>query len=163
MDISFYDSIVRAKKRIHQASTAAAMVKMVNLFFNNFILHEKKYLSLRQSDTEVLKRVHYKDCPSQENGHDCGIFAVATVLHLAEHIPLTSKSFLQTHVTKARLELAKTLCSDTTLMTSAVFRDHFPLLCGRSIVDATGVEVINNRHVDGSSKPTASQRRSTRG
>ncbi|KAI2509096.1 MULE transposase domain [Fragilaria crotonensis] len=132
VDISFYDSLVRAKKRIHQASTAAALVKTVNLFFNKFILHEKKYLSLQQSDTAVLKRVHYKDCPSQKNGHDCGIFAVASVLHLAEHIPLTSTSFSQTHVTNA------------------------------SIVDAAGVEVINNRHVDGSSKPTASQRRSTR-
>ena len=163
VDISFYNSLERAKKRIHQASTAAAMVKKVNLFFNKHILHGKEYLSLQQSDTDLLQRVQYKGCPIQKNGHDCGIFAVAAILHLAERIPLTSKSFSQTHVTKARLELAKTLCSDSALsMTSAVFRDHFPLLCGRSILHATGVEVINNRGVDGSAKPTAPPRRSTR-
>ena len=47
-------------------------------------------------------------------------------------------------------------------MTSAVFRDHFPLLCGRSTLHATGVEVINNCGVDGSAKPTAPPRCSTR-
>ena len=139
-------------------------MKKVNLFFNKYILHGKEYyLSLQQSDTDLLQRVQYKDCPIQKNGHDCGIFAVAAILHLAEQIPLTSKSFSQTHVTKARFELAKTLCSDSALsMTSAVFQDHFPLLCDRSILHDTGVEVINNRGVDGSAKPTAPPRRSTR-
>lgn len=78
------------------------MVKMVNLFFNNYILHEKKCLCLRQSDTEMRSRqVQYKDSSSQENGHNCGIFAVTTILHLVEeHILLTSKLFSQTPVTK---------------------------------------------------------------
>ena len=35
------------------------------------------------------------------------------------------------------------------------------MLCGRSILHATGVEVINNRGVDGSAKPMAPPRRST--
>ena len=65
------------RKRIHQASTAAAMVKKVNLFFNKHILHKNQYLSLQQSDTDLLQRVQYKDCPIQKNGHNCGIFAVA--------------------------------------------------------------------------------------
>ena len=91
----------------------------------------------------------------QNNGYDCGIFAVATTLHLAEHqIPLTSRSFLQSHISKkARSELAKRLCSETAVMTSAVFQDCFPLLRGRSIVDAAGVE-IDNDGVDAATRPT---------
>ena len=162
VNISFYDSLQRAQKRIKQASTCASMVKKVKFFFNKYILHEKKYHSLQQSDPDLLRRVQYKDSPMQNNGCDCGIFAVATTLHLAERIPLTLQSFSQTHVTKARSELAKTLCSKTAVMESAIFRDCFPLLRGRSIVDATGVEVINNRAVDGSAKPMESHRRSTR-
>jgi hypothetical protein len=105
--------------------------------------------------------VQDKDSPLQNNGCDCGIFAVATTLHLADRIPLTSHLFLQTHVTKARSELVKTLCSKCAGMESAIFRDCFPLLCGRSIYDATGVEVIDHR-VDDSAKATESHRRSTR-
>ena len=47
-------------------------------------------------------------------------------------------------------------------MTSSVFRDCFPLLRGRSIIDVMGFEVINTR-VDGLTRPAAASfRRSTR-
>jgi hypothetical protein len=46
-------------------------------------------------------------------------------------------------------------------MESAIFRDYFLLLRGRSIYDAMGVEVIDHR-VDGSTKATESHRCSTR-
>ena len=106
--------------------------------------------------------MQYKACPRQKNGFDYGIFAVASTLHLAERITLTSKSFSQTHVTKARFELAKTYATAGALMTSSVFRDCFPLLRGRSIVDAMGFEVINTL-VDGLTRPAAASfRRSTR-
>ena len=93
----------------------------------------------------VLTLGQFRDCPQQTNCYDCGIFAVAVSLHLIEGIPLTSTSFSQNDVTKARSALAKIFCSGTALMTSAVFRDFFPLLCGRNIIDSTGVEVINTR------------------
>ncbi len=54
VDISFYDSLERAQKRIKQASTCASMVKKVNLFFNTYILHKRKYLSIQQSDADLL-------------------------------------------------------------------------------------------------------------
>ncbi len=111
----------------------------------------------------IIRQVQYKDFTSQnKNGCDCGIIAVATTLNLAERIPLTSRSFLQSHVTKARSELAKRLNSKTAVLTSAVFQFCFPLLRGWSIVDAAGVEVVKNR-VDASSRPTLSHcHRSTR-
>ena len=95
----------------------------------------------------MIGRVHYMGCPLQLNGSDCGIFAVATVLHLVERIDFTSTSFTQADVTKARSLLAKTLRSDVFLLRSSVLRDCFPLLRGRHIVDATGVEVIRNHLV----------------
>ncbi len=86
----------------------------------------------------------------QLNGYDCGIFAVATVLHLLERIDLTSRSFTQSL-------LAKTLRSDGFLLKSSVFRDCFPLLLARHIVNATGAEVIHNHLLC-----TNDNRRSTR-
>jgi hypothetical protein len=124
----FYDSLKRAKKRIHEANTAAATLMKVNLFFSKRILHKKNYLSLRQLDNDMNRQVQYKDSPLQNNGCDCGSFAVATSLHLAEHIPLTTKSFSETHITESGSELAKTLCSESAVMASAVFRDCFILL-----------------------------------
>ena len=89
------------------------------------------------------------------------MFAVATSLHLAQKIPLTSRSLSQSHATKARSELAKRLCSETAVMISAVFQDCFPLLCVRRIDDAAGVEIVNNGE-DASTRPTLPHRRSTR-
>lgn len=109
VDISFYDSLERAKKRVHQASQAAALVKKVNSFFKTFIIHDRKYFNLHQSDSNVVGIVQYRDCPLQRNGYDCGIFAVACTLHLAERIPLNSGTFSQEDVTTARLHAARAL------------------------------------------------------
>jgi hypothetical protein len=38
VEISFYNSLKRARKRIHEASAAAAIVEKVNLVFNKYIL-----------------------------------------------------------------------------------------------------------------------------
>ena len=118
VEISFFDSLERAKKRIHEASTAAAIMKKVNLLISTCILRKKKYQSLQQSANNLIRREQCKDSPSQNNGCDCGIFAVATTLHLAERIPSTSRSFSQSHITKARSELAKRLCFEPAEITT---------------------------------------------
>ena len=141
--ITIYDSLERKGTRIRSKDFAADIVKKINFFFNTFILHNFK-VSLRQSDTDLLRLAQYEGCPRQLNGHDCGIFAVVTVLHLVERIELTPTSFTQADVTKARSLLAKTLRSDVFLLRSSLFRDCFPLLRGRNVVDAMGVEVIHN-------------------
>ena len=82
--MSFYNSLVHGQERIKENSTAGKTVKTVNSCFNKFILHEKKHLRVRQSNTDALRQVQYKACPLQKNGYDCGIFAVASTLHLAE-------------------------------------------------------------------------------
>jgi Ulp1 family protease len=105
--ITCYDSLKHAAKLIEERGIAADIVKKMNFFFKTFVLHDKA--SLRQSDTDVIQLAQYKACPMQLNGYDCGIFAVATVLHLLERIDLSSRSLTQVHVTKARSLLAKTL------------------------------------------------------
>ncbi len=82
VNVCFYDSLERSQKQIHRSSNAADIVKKVNFFFNFYILHEPQYQRLHQSNNALLRRVRYRDCPRQENGYDCGIFAVAVVLHL---------------------------------------------------------------------------------
>ena len=94
LDISLYDSDVHGgQERITENSTSGKTVKTMNSFFNKFILHEKKHLRVRQSNTDALRRVQYKAGPRQKNGYDGGIFAVASTLHLAERITLTSNRF----------------------------------------------------------------------
>ncbi len=56
---------------------------------------------------------------------------MATSLDLAKRIPLTTKSFPETHIAEPGSELAKTLCSKTAVMASAVFQDCLILLRNR--------------------------------
>ena len=59
VNVSIYDSLGRSQKRIRRSSTAASFVKMVNNFFNNFILYKPEFKHLQQSDAQVLCRVQY--------------------------------------------------------------------------------------------------------
>ena len=89
----------------------------------------------------LLSRTRYKDCPRQMNGHDCGIFAVAVVLHLSECLPLNTDTFSQGGVTKARFLLAKAFASRSSLMegTCDGFQSCFPHL---SIAKANDLEIM---------------------
>jgi hypothetical protein len=142
VDISFYDSLQRSRKRLPESSIPLNIVRQVNHFFNTYLIHEEKFARLRQPDATLVRRVQYKACPEQKNGFDCGIFAVAIVLHLSERLEVKTDTFSQADVTKARSNLAEAFCSESAVMTSDVFRNCFPSLCGRSIMESTGIEVI---------------------
>ena len=131
VNVCFYDSMERARTRIHRSSTAAEIVEKVNFFFKFYILHEAKYQSLHQSDVDVLQRAQYKECPRQNNGYDCGIFTVAVVLHLLERKEVDEMSFTQSNVTEGRKHLATALInakSPSREQIRGVFRKCFPLL-----------------------------------
>ncbi|KAI2502799.1 hypothetical protein MHU86_11623 [Fragilaria crotonensis] len=89
-----------------------------------------------QSDGAVLRTVFYQSCPEQQNGFDCGLFAVAVCLHLAEQKPVDPNSFAQCNVTEARRLLSHCLGVNTVIdvdneeleTTSTYFRGCFPLL-----------------------------------
>jgi hypothetical protein len=88
-------------------------------------------------------RVQYKEFPEQNNVIDCGIFAVAIVLHLSERLEVKRDSFSQADVINARSNLAEAFCLESAVMTSDVFKNCFPHLCDRSIMESTGAEVIS--------------------
>jgi Ulp1 family protease len=109
VNVCFYDSLERARKRIHRSSTAAEIVKKVNFFFKLCVLHEAKYRRIHQSDADLLQRAEYKDCPRQDNGYDCGIVTVAVVLYVLEQRVDDEMAFNQSRVTEARKQLATAL------------------------------------------------------
>jgi hypothetical protein len=148
VEISLYDSLKPAQTEINEMGAAAIIVKNVNLFFNTFVLHDETYAGLRQTDLNVIPRVQYKHCPRQENGFDCGIFAVACILHLAERQTLQMDTFSQANVTKARSELANAFASTSAVMkrTGHQFRNCFPNLRRESIISDSDIEIITPLH-----------------
>ena len=134
--VSFYDSLERKARRVVRGSTAAKLVQKVNTFVNNFVLHLPEHHHLQQSDGAVLRTVFYQSCPEQRNGFDCGLFAVAVCLHLAERKPVDPNSFAQCNVTEARRLLSQCLGVNTVIdvdneeleTTRTYFRGCFPLL-----------------------------------
>ena len=161
VDVCFYDSLERSQKRIHRSSTAATYVKKVNTFFKNFILHEDKYQHLHRTDAQLLHRVQYKDCPPQANGYDCGIFAVAVVLHLLERKPVDTTTFSQSNVTEARKELGKALTrgpksKQRRIEASKVFRNCFHFLAQRVISEGMIINIPTDDNLGMTTTATAS-------
>jgi hypothetical protein len=64
------------------------------------------------SDLELLEVVQFDECPSQTNGHNCGLFADAVVLHLVGGKEVNSQTFRQSNITKLRRKLAEVFASD---------------------------------------------------
>jgi hypothetical protein len=148
----FYDSLQRRTRRVNQSTTAANIVTEVNKFFRHFDLQDKKYKKKQMSDLKLLELVEFDECPPQTNGHDCGLFAVAVVLHLVEGKEVNSQTFRQLDITILRKRLEEVFLSDhrvwelrelfETTTVSAIVRNCFPALRGTSIVDIFGVETI---------------------
>ena len=133
--VSFYDSLERNATRVHRGSTAAKLVQKVNSFMKHFVLHQDVHHHLHQSDAAVLRTVMYESCPKQQNGYDCGIFAVAVCLHLSERRLVNTTVFEQNDATLARILLGKCFTGENMLLdidnaTSRHFRGCFPLLSG---------------------------------
>ena len=136
--VSFYDSLERKARRIVRGSTAAKLVQKVNTFFNNFVLHLPEHHHLQQLDGAILQSVFYESCPEQLYGFDCGLFAVAVCLHLAEQKAVERNSFAQYNgVTKTRRLLSECLSVKNAIVdvdneeletTSSHFRGCFLLL-----------------------------------
>jgi hypothetical protein len=101
------------------------------------------------SDLKLLEVIEFDDCPSQTNGHNCGLFAVAVVLHLVEGKEVNSQTFRQSDITKRWKKLAEVLASNHSVQelsgsktVSEIICNCFPALRGTSIVDSFGVETI---------------------
>ena len=145
----FYDSSQRCTRQLKQCTMAAGIVSEVNTFFRYFVLQDKKYENMRMSDLQLLKVVESDECPSQTNGYNCGLFAVAMVLRLADGKEGNSQTFRQLDITKLRKKLAEVFASNYSVQESAGSKTEseivcscFPALRGTSIVYTFGVETI---------------------
>jgi hypothetical protein len=104
------------------------------------------------SDLKLLELVEFDECPPQTNGPDCGLFAVAVVLHLVEGKEVNSQTLRQSDTTIHRKRLAEVFLSDhrvwesrelfATSTVRAIVCNCFPALRGTSIFDIFGVETI---------------------
>ena len=156
-NVILYDSLKRRTRHVNH--NVITIVKDVNFFLQSFILHEKKHEHLRETDKALIGRLHYGDCPIQDNGFDCGLFAVGIVLHLIEGKDIYSETFTQKHITNLRSRLATVFEGDgaESGTTSQVVRGCFPQLRGSSILGMYGLEVVSRepkkerQHSSGSS------------
>lgn len=131
--VSVYDSLKNETTVPSRNSTVTLLlVHNVNEFFNTFVLHDDKHISLHENLDDLLerRRVKYKNCPCQQNGHDCGNFAVSCVLHLSERHSLDVQSFMQHDITKTRSVSASTFSSNSSIATTeaswCLFRKMLP-------------------------------------
>ena len=54
-----------------------------------------------------MEVVEFDECSSQTNGHDCGLIAVAVVLHLVEGKEVNSQTFRPSDITETGRSICK--------------------------------------------------------
>ena len=113
-EVVIYDSLRisdRRKKLKKPPNTIATkFLKKLQFFIARYVLHdtdiEKMLLS---NDDYILKNLNYMDCPHQENGHDCALFAYAIALHVVNKKTVESTTFIQQDIARFRYALGKVL------------------------------------------------------
>jgi Ulp1 protease family, C-terminal catalytic domain len=135
--IHCYDSnmtctrLTRKTMALH--SELAIFLQDFHQFVLNFVVCDGVLESVRlESAILPPKDVMYYPCPSQQNGIDCGLFAVAVILHLIDGIVVEKNTFDQSSITNLRKELAHHLSGVATLnkyqMPAIIVRKWFPQL-----------------------------------
>jgi hypothetical protein len=73
----------------------------IQQFLNEFAFSELNnvYQQLKESPEFILKKAQYKYCPIQQNGHDCSLFGLITLIHLVNGKPIDSFTFSQSDIT----------------------------------------------------------------
>ena len=71
-----------------------------------------KIMSHSCNDTKVLKKVVQVSCPIQQNGIECGLFAIAICLHMFEGTHIGPHIFTQYEINKLRRYLLSLLIKD---------------------------------------------------
>jgi hypothetical protein len=63
---------------------------------NDILLKEKHH---------ILKEANYISCPQQNNGHDCSLFVLGTLIHAVDGLPVDDTIFHQDDITSFRRQL----------------------------------------------------------
>jgi hypothetical protein len=93
-------------------SVEATYLKVFQLFLAKFCFHGMPVAEkLVKEPNFILKEAQFKQCPLQENGTDCGLFALITTLHLCHGINVDELTFTQSQVTLLRSSLYSVMIS----------------------------------------------------
>ena len=110
MKVLYYDSLLWPKMR---SLTSKNVPARINKFIHNFIrVFNKFVLKIKNcscDESKVLKKVVQVSCPIQQNGIDCGLFAVIICLHIFERTHISPHIFTQYEITKLRTLLPRLL------------------------------------------------------
>ena len=107
------DSLVQPKTRSLSMKHVPAQVKE---FIHNFIrVFNKFVLKMKNCScdiTKVLKNVVQISCPLQQNGIDCGLFAVIICLRIFDGAEVGPHIFTEHQITQLRAQLPSLLTKD---------------------------------------------------
>ncbi len=109
-NVEVYDSLKRSvrnkEKKVSKTSVEGIFLKRVQSFFSLYVLWgtaiEKK---LNDDEYLILEGATIRECPSQMNTYDCGLYAVAVVLHLVNNVELNATTFNHSNIEKFRKHL----------------------------------------------------------
>jgi hypothetical protein len=99
----------------------------LQLFLARYCVHSHEKL-LQEPDL-ILQNAVQATTPLQQNGHDCGLFALGLLLHLAHGEEVLEKTFTQKHIAQFRLALHAQLAGvNREPLTPNYFTSFFPVL-----------------------------------
>jgi hypothetical protein len=138
--VKVFDSLrksVRTTDKGFRNTAGAYYLKKFQSFLLNYVFNDIPESSVLKEDSEyILKNADYYANPQQTNHYDCGLFALASVLHLVKGRDLNSLSYSQDNITDLRDSLF-TIFSDNnkqqypdpfTSLTGTFMYSFFPYL-----------------------------------
>ena len=132
-EVTVYDSLRRSsrgKDAVTANSIPGMFLREFQLFLANFcFFNTMRAKEFYDNPNKILENALYVSCPQQQNGVDCGLFGLATLLHVLHGVPPTSTSFEQVHISHLRRNLYHVLSNQTDAhVDPAFFCSFFPLL-----------------------------------
>ncbi|KAG7356965.1 MULE transposase domain containing protein [Nitzschia inconspicua] len=106
---------------------ATAVLGRLQRFLSGFCFHGLDHnLLLLEKQDYVVQQAVFRNCPKQNNSHDCGLFALAVIWHLLEGKEIHSSVFTQDHIGALREALYQGLSSNAEWATLANVSSFFP-------------------------------------
>jgi hypothetical protein len=137
-EVRVFDSkhkIRRTRDQPSRSSPHGRYLLAFQKFMAQFVAFSTKHSQLLLNNkTLILQDAKYVDCPQQQNGHDCGVFALATLLHLVDGHQNVHKAFRQDDITKLRRNLYDLLSKGQSINWDTM-RNSLPTLGPRTTVN----------------------------
>jgi hypothetical protein len=110
-NVIVYDSLRKTSRRaekdraLNPRTKAAQFLRNFQIFLAQYCLFqdtERSLLLLEEKPDLLVDACTVAPCPQQQNGHDCGLFAFAILVHLAYGIEITEGIFTQNEISRFR-------------------------------------------------------------